>query len=304
MLRIFKRAIQDILVNSFLNSVAIVTISLCVLIISAFALFYVNASAIMDFWVRGIRIMAYLGPDVPEPVILDIKQKIRNMNGVGKIRFVSKEEALETLKEQMQQQASLLEHLDANPLPDAFEIRIRDTFRNWQDFEMLASRVRSFPEVEEVEYGQQWMGRFMNLLNLFRLTGYALACLFFMAAVFFVANTIRLVLYSRREEVEIMRLVGASEGFIKDPFYIQSMIQGALGGVIGLGTLFVMFRFVVGDWTLEIGDWKLETASDFQFLISDFQIQFLSPEIFIGILLGSMFVGWLGCYISLRQFLK
>jgi len=158
--------------------------------------------------------------------------------------------------------------------------------------------------VEEVEYGQQWMGRFMNLLNLFRLTGYALACLFFMAAVFFVANTIRLVLYSRREEVEIMRLVGASEGFIKDPFYIQSMIQGALGGVIGLGTLFVMFRFVVGDWTLEIGDWKLETASDFQFLISDFQIQFLSPEIFIGILLGSMFVGWLGCYISLRQFLK
>ncbi|MDM8548745.1 FtsX-like permease family protein, partial [Desulfobacterales bacterium HSG2] len=155
---------------------------------------------------------------------------------------------------------------------------------------------------EEVEYGQKWLGRFIHIFSLFRLTGYALGCLFFMATVFFVANTIRLVLYSRQEEIEIMRLVGASESFVKDPFYIQSLIQGALGGFIGLGVLFVTFNFIIGNW--EIGSWKLGSVSNFQFPISDFNPRFLPPDISVGIFLGSMFVGWLGCYLSLKQFLK
>ncbi len=303
MLHIFKRAARDIRTNSFLNTVAVITIALSVLLISAFALFFINADALMTFWTEGIRIMAYVGPDVPEKETQQVRENIRRMAGVQEVRFIPKEEALEQFKAQMKAQSSLVGNLKENPLPDAFEIRVAEVSRTWENFERLAEEIATFPSVEEVEYGQKWLGRFIHIFNLVRLTGYAMGCLFFMATVFFVANTIRLVLYSRQEEVEIMRLVGASESFIKDPFYIQSLIQGALGGIIGLGALYVMFNFVAGNWKLEIGDWRLGIPA-VDFPVPGFHLRFLPPDLSIGILLGSMLVGWMGCYVSLKQFLR
>ncbi len=235
--------------------------------------------------------MAYLKPGVPEIEIPAIKLNIKGMYGVQDLRFISKNEALKRLKVQLKRQSSLLENLKENPLPDAFEIRMMASSQGQDKVEELAARIESLTQVEEVEYGQKWLGRFTNIFNLFKLAGYAMGGLFFIAAVFIVANTIRLVLYSRREEVEIMRLVGATNGFIKAPFYIEGLIQGLLGGVIGVATLFVTFMFVSSN--IEQG-----------FSSGSFTIRFLSPVILCGTIFCSMLVGWLGCYLSLRQFLK
>jgi cell division transport system permease protein len=291
MLFYYKRAIQDILENRFLNVVTIITISISILIASAFALFFVNAGEVMNSWKKGIRIMAYLKPGVPETKTKEIKLKIKDIYGVQDARFISKNEALGQLRKQMKRQSSLLENLKENPLPDAFEIRMIASFQNQDKIETLATRLESLPQIDEVEYGQQWLGRFTNIFHLFRLTGYAMGGLFFMAAVFIVANTIRLVLYYRREEVEIMRLVGATDRFIKIPFYIEGLIQGALGGVLGLAALFVAFMFISSNVEQGLTSGLLT-------------IRFLSPGAFSGIILCSMFVGWLGCYLALKQFLK
>jgi cell division transport system permease protein len=287
----YKRTIQDILDNRFLNAVTIITVALSVLIVSAFVLFFINATDIMNASEKGIRIMAYLKPDISKTLLLDVKQKIQGIYGVEDARFVSKEEALKQLKDQMKRQSSILMNIEKNPLPDAFEVRMVASSQRLEDVEILAKKLESIPWVDEVEYGQKWLGRFTNILNLFRLTGYAMGGIFFMAAVFIVANTIRLALYSRREEVEIMRLVGATDSFIKAPFYLEGLIQGALGGIIGLAALFVAFKLISSN--IEQG-----FSSNF------FTIRFLSPEIFSSILLGSIFVGWLGCYLSLKQFSK
>lgn len=287
----YKRAIQDILDNRFLNAVTIITIALSVLIVSAFVLFFINATDIMNASEKSIRIMAYLKPDIPKTMVLDVKQKIQGIYGIEDARFVSKEEALKQLKDQMKRQSSILMNIEENPLPDAFEVRMIASSQHLEDVEILAKQLESIPWVDEVEYGQKWLGRFTNILNLFRLTGYAMGGIFFMAAVFIVANTIRLALYSRREEVEIMRLVGATDSFIKAPFYLEGLIQGALGGIIGLAALFVAFKLISSN--IEQG-----FSSNF------FTIRFLSPEIFSSMLLGSIFVGWLGCYLSLKQFSK
>jgi cell division transport system permease protein len=291
MMLFFKRAIDDIFQNRFLNFVTIITISLTILIASAFILFFVNTGEIINSWKRGLRIMAYLKPGIHNADLTNLKRTIQSLDGVHTLRFISKQEAIDRLKAQMQHQSSLFENLTENPLPDSFEIRMTASTGSWQKIEFLAAQIGSLTLIEEVEYGRRWIGRFVRIISLFRLAGYAMGALFFMATVFIIANTIRLVIYSRREEVEIMRLVGATDSFIKMPFYIEGLIQGAVGAAMGLVMLFISFFFISSN--IEQG-----------FSPGLFRLRFLSPTTIGGILLGSMLVGWLGCYISLKQFLK
>ena len=287
----FKKALQDIRSNIFLNAVTIVTIGLSVLIVSAFALLLINAGDSMNAWEKGIRLTAYLDADVMEPARLEIKENIRSAKGVAQIRFISSDEAFSQLQEQLKRHASILTGLDKNPLPDAFEIQLAAAARDLGQVERIAQKIESVEGVAEVEYGQQWLGRFLNIFNLFRLAGYAIGGIFFMATVFIVANTIRLMLYSRREEIDIMRLVGATNGFIKAPFYIEGLIQGASGGIIGTAALFLAY-------TLVVSNIQQDFSGSLLF------IRFLPPWIFLSIILCSMVVGWLGCFLSLKQFLK
>jgi len=287
----FKRAVEDFHNNRLLNIITLLTISLSILIVSAFILFFINTNEIMNFWKKGLRVMAYLKPDLADSSLTDLTRRIQSISGVETVRFISKKEAFDQLKAQMKRQASLLDNLDENPLPDAFEIRMNAATQTWDKVEYLAAEIEALEEVEEVEYGQRWLGRYTHIFNLFKLTGYAMCGIFFMAAVFIVANTIRLVIYSRRDEIEIMRLVGAAERFIKVPFYFQGLLQGALGAGIGLAILFFAYLAIVSN-------------IDQGWFSGLFQIRFLSPLMSGAIILLSMLVGWFGSYLSLKQYLK
>ncbi|MBW2568748.1 MAG: ABC transporter permease [Deltaproteobacteria bacterium] len=291
MIFFYKKAIQDIRDNKYLNVITIITISLSILIVSSSALFFVNANDIMRSWEKGISIIAYLKPDIVETALPEIKGKIQGMYGVAEVKFISKEKAMKRLKGQMKGHSSLLADLQENPLPDAFEISLLTSSADSKKVEKLAAKIEAMSFIEEAEYGRRWLERFTNVFDLFRLAGYAMAGIFFIAAVFIVANTIRLVIYSRQNEIEIMRLVGATDRFVKTPFYIESLIQSAIGGIVGLASLFVIFILI----TLNVGQ---VSSSDI------FHIRFLSSDVLCGIMIGSIFVGWLGCYISLKQFLK
>ena len=292
MLRLyFNRAVQDIRTNRFLNIVTIVTIALSILIVSAFALFYINTSDLINAWKKGVRIMVYLKNGTADTDIPGLEKQLHKIDGVAKTRFISREEGLHQMKKQMKQHASLLENLRENPLPDTFEIHLVSTASSEKRVASISKQIQALQQVQEVEYGQRWLGRFTHVIKLFNLAGYGMGALFFMAAVFFVANTIRLVLYSRREEVEIMRLVGAEDRFIKAPFYIEGMIQGAMGGIIGIAALFLIFMIITSNFQKDL-------------IVGTMQLRFLPPPILGVIILSSMTVGWLGCYLSLKQFLK
>lgn len=291
MLLYLKRAIKDIRQNSFLNLVTTITIALSILIVSAFALFFINTNDLVNAWKEGVRIMVYLKSNTSAAEVPNLQRMVGGLYGVSDVRFISRDEAFKNLKEKLSHQSSLLDNLKQNPLPDAFEIRLIPESQNWQKVEKLAQQLQNLPEIDEVEFGQAWLGRFTYIFNLFRLAGYALGVLFFMAAVFFVANTIRLVLYSRREEIEIMRLVGAEDRFIKTPFYIEGIIQGAFGGIAGLTACLIVFLMV---------------SSNVKPALSAgmFQIRFLPPKMVLAMVVTSMMVGWLGCFVSLKQFFR
>jgi cell division transport system permease protein len=286
-----KRALQDIRQNLLLNAVTISTIALSILIVSAAALFFINTTEMLASWRRGIRIMVYLENDLDKAQRHAIETRIGKIYGVQTAVFISKETALERLRAQMRRQSSILDGLERNPLPDAFEVQMIPTARNWEKAEDVAAKLEALAGVADVEYGQRWVERFVALFSLFRLTSYALGGLFFIASVFIVGNTVRLILYSRREEVEIMRLVGATERFILAPFYFQSMIQGAMGGISGLVALLIMFMLLQS---------KIQAVSVTGFV----NLRFLSPGLLVAIVAASTLVGWLGCHLSLKQYLK
>jgi len=283
----YFRAVKDIRNNKFLNAVTVVTIALSIMIVSAFLLFFVNANLLVDSWKKGIRVMAYLQPEM----ISALKQQITSMAGVEEVSYIPKDKAIQLLKDRLKRQSSLFSDLKENPLPDTFEIRLLPSARNDKKVEALAVEIEKLSAVDDVEYGQDWVGRLSYIVRLFRFTAFAMGGLFFMASVFIVANTIRLVLYSRRAEIDIMRLVGASDRFITAPFYIEGLILGALGGIIGILTLLVTFAIITA---------RFEAC----LAIGLIEIQFLPFGHALGIIACSMLVGCLGCFLPLKQFLK
>ncbi len=286
-----KNALQDISDNRFLNVITVVTIGLSILIISSFSLFFINTNALLNSWKQGIRVLVYLKSEASEANRLDLRYQLQQLKEIQELEFISKDVALKRLKTQMQNQSALLENLKKNPLPDAFEIRVVDASRELSQVAALADKIKRFPQVAEVEYGQHFIARFSHIINIFKFVGYALGGLFFVATLFIIANTIRLVLYSRREEIEIMRLVGATDRFITAPFYIEGLILSALGAMLGLISLFVAYLFLLSKFQSSLS----LTTIDVQFLT------FIQILVFIGL---SMLVGLMGCFLSLKQFLK
>lgn len=286
-----RRALQDIRSNRMLSLVTISTFALSILIVSSAMLFFINMGDIIDGWRQGIRVMAYLQDGLTAADRSTLKIRMENLYGVQQVDFIPKDLALSRLRTQMGRQTSILDNLDGNPLPDAFEIQMIAASQSWDKVEQLAAALENLEGISEVEYGQRWIKRIINIFNLFQLTGYIMGALFFMAAIFIVGNTVRLVLYSRREEVQIMRLVGATERFILAPFYFQSLIQAALGGIIGLVALYIMYLLIQSRIATDM-------ATGF------FELRFLSPTLLLSIVGFGMLVGWLGCHLSVKQYVR
>jgi cell division transport system permease protein len=213
------------------------------------------------------------------------------MPRIEEATYISRDDALAQLKQQMEGQSSLFANLDQNPLPDAFELRVQAESLRGEDVDRIVAEIERDEGVETVEYGRQWLDRFTAIFDLVRLAGYSIGGLFFLAAIFIVANTIRLVLYSRREEIEIMQLVGATDRFITTPLYFEGLLQGAFGGLIGLAILYGTYIFI-------------KTKVDAGLTDTWFAMRFLPLKTAAAIVCASMFIGWLGCFVSLRQFFK
>ena len=291
MIHFVKKALVDIRSNRFLNFITIITISLSILIVSVFLLFFENTSRMIESWNQGGRIMVYLKKDFTMEMLPDLKTRINSIEETEVMIYIPKSYAMEKLKKDMSAQSTFLKTLKDNPLPDALDIQMKSN-RSFEKIEEFAQSIKAIEIVEDVEYGQGWLGRFLKIFDLFKITGYAMCSLFFLIALFITANTVRLAFYSRQLEVEIMRLVGATETFIKAPFYVEGVLQGFFGGIIGLATLFISYLVISPGITQNLASYIY------------FDIRFLSVQMILLIIFGSTFLGWFGCYLSLKQLLK
>lgn len=291
MIRYFYKALADIRSNRFLNLITMVTIALSILMVSLCLLFFDNLGRAMDGWNQEGRAMVYLVPEFSTDMAPELESAIIRVPGVVRVDFVSKDQALTRLKTQMAGSTRFLDTLEENPLPHAFEIQIQ-TRDGFEPVAAAARQIESLDMVESVEYGRKWLARVLELFQLLRLTGYVMCVLFLLIAFFITATTVRLVFHSRQSEVEIMRLVGATDRFIKMPFYVTGLIQGAVGGIAGLLILFIAYLAVSSGISRSMGN------------LFHLDVRFLSVTAMGGIWVVSTFLGWFGCFLSLRQLLK
>lgn len=291
MIRYLNKSLADIRSNWFLNLITMVTISLSILVVSLFLLFFENLGRIMDSWGPEGRAMVYLMPEFSLAMRPGLESAIQDMEGITRVTFVSKEQALARLKKEMTGSTHFLDTVKENPLPHALEIQIQ-TRGDFGQVEDLVEKIESLSMVESVEYGRKWLARFLHLFHLFRLTGYVMGALFLLIAFFITASTVRLVFHARQSEVEIMRLVGATDRFIKLPFYMTGLIQGGVGGILGLLLLYIAYLVMGSGISQSMGD------------LFPADIRFLSFGAMAGLWAASTFLGWFGCYLSLKRLLR
>jgi cell division transport system permease protein len=196
-----------------------------------------NLSAFMETWADQLQIIVYFEMDAPEKDMERITQEIQARPEVERVTRVSPEEALVLLQGSLEGQDGILYGLPGNPLPASIEIKLREPYLTAEAVEDFVAGINRAPPVADIEYGQRWLERFTAFFKLARLTCLVLGVFLVIFTYCVIANTIRLMVYSRRDEIEIMKLIGAGSLMLKFPFWIEGALQGACGAAMALAVI-------------------------------------------------------------------
>lgn len=272
---------------------AVGAIAVCSLILGCLWLLTVNLQAILSDWRAQFEVVVFLRDDITAEQRERLRRWLHAEAAVAAVQYTSKEEALVLFKREVRGQASLLEGLGENPLPASFQLRIREGHQTGTALRAFATALERLEGVEEVLYGREWVDQVGRLVSVLQVAGWAVGTILGGAAIFIVANTIRLAVYARAEEIEVLRLVGATRGYIRAPFILEGLFQGLLGAGLALLLLFAGYRFVV---------WRLDLAPSGLFGLGGGR--FLEPLQVAGLLLTGAVLGGAGSLLSVRRFLK
>jgi cell division transport system permease protein len=227
------------------TAVAIVTIAVSLVLVGAFKLLLRNMEDLLDDFGRDLHVTAYLEEGLPEAEVTRLAEVLRTVEGVEGVRSVSKDEALARFKSGVGAGAGLLDGLDENPLPASIEIQLVPEQRSPAGMQIVVESIRGLPGIEDLGSGQDWVEGYLRAISVVRGIGVGMSFILAFAALLIVTNTIRLAVFARRDELDILRLVGASRAFTNTPFIAEGIVQGAAGGALAVLLLFGIFRLVL-----------------------------------------------------------
>jgi cell division transport system permease protein len=239
-----KNALLNILSNRLIHVISIGTIFISFILLGAFLLLFVNLNNWIMSWEPPLTMSLYIKDGLGDNAIKKIAKAIEKMPDAEIVEFISKEKALKTLKESLGAQSGLLEGLGENPLPASFEIFFRESEDKKLDPKTLKEELEKIEGIVEVQYSEQFLSRFEGLVYILKVGGFIIGGLLSLAVLFITTNTIKLTIYARRNEIEIFKLVGATDRFIKAPFLLEGAIQGAFSGLLAMGALYIMYSLL------------------------------------------------------------
>ncbi len=222
----------------------LVTITLSVLIFAFFSLIYTNLLNIGKQFGDDLRLIAYLDEEPVPALQEEYRRKILKFDAVDKIVFVSSKEAYHRFQKQLDTDRDVLTDMPEDFLPPSIEVYPVRSLDSLTRIKRFSDYLQTLPGVLKVQYGREWIERFYSFVQLMRIVVILSGTLLIMTTTFTVAHTIRLTLVSRAEELELLRLLGASGTYIRMPYFLEGGLQGLMGSACGLAALYVLFNWI------------------------------------------------------------
>jgi cell division transport system permease protein len=263
------------------------TIAVALFVLGAFLLITSNLQRLGDEWSRAAELSVYLTDDASARDRARVEELLAPGEVVASYEFVSQDEALQRFKQTFADLAGTAETIGDSPLPASYEVRLRPTDRAQAGVDPLAASLRNTAGVSDVRYDREWLDRLLSAVSVIRSAGLVLGIVLTLAAALMVANVVRLALHARRDEIEIMHLVGAPTTFVRGPFVVEGVLQGGAGALAALAVLAAVFIAVRGRYLAPLAA-----------AINLSSVRFLPLELCAGLLVGGMLVGCLGGVIA------
>jgi cell division transport system permease protein len=285
-----RTTLSNILNNkqTFLLSVATITIAISIL--GLFLLLFFNLNGLLTTWNRQVQLIVYLDDDITASQKEALEDIISKNKKVESTTEVSRETAWAEFQSNISNNLKPLLNLEFNPLPASYKIRFHSTDNRLSHIRELSKILETQQGVESIEYGEEWIARFEKFMVFSKIFLFAIGSLLSLGLILIISNTIRLSIYSRQDEIELMLLIGATPRFVKIPFLLEGMIQGLAGSVLAL--------FLIGGAHYYL---KSEFQSSIDSMGMDFQ--FIAEPFLFGLIGLSVLVGLMASYISTFQFL-
>lgn len=275
--------------HNWMSIASISTVAVSLFVLGIFMILVLNMNRMASFLESQVQISVYLKDDLSKEDIRGIGDDIRGLQGIDTVAFISRSDAEKRLRERLGEQAYLLDALgEENPLPDSYEVTVRDPSM----VETAAKAIAEFSGVEQTKYGQDVVEHLFDITRLIRIFGLVLMLLLAGATLFIISNTIRLTVFARRKEVAIMKYVGATDWFIRWPFVLEGIVMGFAGGVVAAIALKLVYAAAAAKIYDTLAFFPLIPEQPFMTIIG------------ILIVISGMAIGALGSSISLKRFLK
>lgn len=223
--------------------VSTLIMSVALLMLALFTLVTVNLHGLAQSFRSEIEIDVFVKDGVPDDASVALRDRLAKLEGVQAVQFVSKADALEEFRAQLGQDSDLLDVLEENPLPASMRLQLAESAQQSERLSLLANYIRELPEVDEVRYGDLWVSRLEHYIQVFTFVDVLIGAVVLLSAMFVISNTVRLTVMARARTIEVMRLVGATNWFIRMPFVIEGAVQGAVAGGLAMGVLWVVHHY-------------------------------------------------------------
>jgi cell division transport system permease protein len=266
-----------------LSALSVTTIAFSLFVFGLFGLVVVNLQRTIGQVAERVEIVAYLKRGTAIEAATMAAADIEAFPEVESVEHVTEAQALARARSELREFQDIFQDLEANPLPASLDIRLRPAWRTAAGADTVAARLRGFPFIEDVRFGRDWVEKLDRLRAIAGAVGFAIGAAFALVAVIIIGTTIRMAVLQRSREIAIMRLVGATDGFIRAPFLLEGLLKGIAGGLLALALSY-------GAWAL-IDSWLIRAAF------------FTTAQAALGVAAGGL-LGLFGSLVSVGRHLR